>query len=662
MKISHITIENFRTFERFDEDLGRHNVIAGKNNTGKSNLLFAIHSFYNPKNLSQDDIRKDEKGNFVAKEFRIILVFDNLTDEEQKNNKKYFQNGKVKISLKGWINENGKFNLEHHGYIQAEKLIFPTDFNENLKTLLEERKSPKKADLLSFEGMSSILQEIKPSGRITNDDWDKIREIYVSKDASIRTELHEEESPEQYQGFIGARKANTTGECILVPAVKDPSDILQTGRKSSPVNQLIQFHLQGVVSEETQGIFDEFRQQIASERKEQVLTLEERFKEELQIWNTTAQINLKSFQISDAIPADFEVLFDDGTLTDLERKGTGLQRYIFFKFLKISHELRLGNMTSLILLFEEPEAHLHPQIQREIAGILKQLASAENMNYQTFISTHSPQFIDIRSLDEILLFNKPSGGCTESNRCGINLTDLKEQIKTILFFNPHVAEIFFAEKIVLIEGQSEEIVINHLVQNGKLDISNASIVNAKSKDNIPTFLEVFNALRIPYSILVDEDPFFLPFFTKQNPDAVKEKKKAYKKTKKIGEKTDETIGRLVVVSPDFDQFLGISKSQMKKHGKPTAAFRWMEDQTDPQKLNEVETLFKLLLNVEGLEHKISNIDGSEWKEKDESLVQIPTPDFASLKDRLKQVRRTHNKPISKLSSSQKQELQDIIAN
>jgi len=35
-------IKDFRSISQFDEEVGRHNIIVGKNSTGKSNLLWAI--------------------------------------------------------------------------------------------------------------------------------------------------------------------------------------------------------------------------------------------------------------------------------------------------------------------------------------------------------------------------------------------------------------------------------------------------------------------------------------------------------------------------------------------------------------------------------------------------------------------------------------------
>ena len=88
MKICHITLHNFRTLEYFDQEVGRHNTLVGQNNSGKSNLLWAISCFYNSDQLSSEDIRKDEHGNIVDDNFTICLTYDELNDEEKRLNQK----------------------------------------------------------------------------------------------------------------------------------------------------------------------------------------------------------------------------------------------------------------------------------------------------------------------------------------------------------------------------------------------------------------------------------------------------------------------------------------------------------------------------------------------------------------------------------------------
>ena len=112
MKICHIELKNFSTFKHIKIDMSKYNVIVGKNNTGKSNLLRGINCFYNPKLLKVDDITKDSNGNRISNELEIILTFDNLNNDEINNNNKYYFNNKMKIRLKFWINKENKPNFE----------------------------------------------------------------------------------------------------------------------------------------------------------------------------------------------------------------------------------------------------------------------------------------------------------------------------------------------------------------------------------------------------------------------------------------------------------------------------------------------------------------------------------------------------------------------
>lgn len=215
---------------------------------------------------------------------------------------------------------------------------------------------------------------------------------------------------------------------------------------------------------------------------------------------------------------------------------------------------------------------------------------------------------------------------------------------------------------MLIEGPSEEIISNILIQKGKLDVTNVSIIKAESKDNIPLFIKVFNALKIPYTVLIDEDPYFLPNYTKTNPSSIEGKRRSYKTTLKIANSVDESLGKIIVVSPDFDEFLGVSKTQRDKLGKPTAVYNKYKEleQRNDGIIKDVEDLFNLLVNPQDLNHKISNPDGSEWEYQDNGSVAVPEASFNDLKEGVKQKIKTYKKVYEQLSSDEIEELKNMF--
>jgi len=659
MKICHILIENFRSLDNFDEDVGKHNIIIGKNNTGKSNLLWAIYYFYNPKKLSVDDFRKHQEEEEVSeKKLYVTLTYDNLTEMEQKKNNMYIFDGKIKVRLNAWIDDDGKINHEHHGYIREDTLSYPSDFDPDLKTVLENDK-PKRSDFDIDLELKNIMERFVPSGSVKKDDTIKIKDAYISNHSEIEKRITEVLSDTLYHGFKGPHDANDLGECCFIPAIKDPKEDLLTTKKTTPVSQMLRTILSDIEGEDIKENFREIQSQVKNVRRTNVKDLKERFNEELELFTTSVEIKLQDVEICDAFPLNIDIIFDDGIPTPLSNKGTGLQRYVLFKFIKIKNEYNLGQNISYIFLFEEPEAHLHPQFQREIAKILKDLS--ENPNYQTFLTSHSPQFIDLLNLDYVFIFNKEKE-CTKPNKCELHLSDIKEEIKTLLLFDPNVKEIFFSEKIVLLEGSSEEIISNILIQKGNLDVTDVSIIKAESKNNIPRFIKVLNSLKIPYTILIDEDPYFIPNYTKTNPSSIKGKKEAYKLTEKIAKIVDESLGKIVVISPDLDGFLGLSKSQINKLGKPTAVFHKyneLEEKKD-EIAKKIEDIFNLLVNPQNLNYKISNPYGSEWEYKEDNSVNVPEATFDDFKEVVKNKIKIHKGIHEKLSSEQIEELKNMF--
>lgn len=127
-----------------------------------------------------------------------------------------------------------------------------------------------------------------------------------------------------------------------------------------------------------------------------------------------------------------EIHVDDGTSTDLEFKGDGMQSLAALSLIRhYSEEGARGR--ELILAVEEPEAHLHPGAVHELAAVLR--ATAEKQ--QIVISTHSPLLVNRFDVGSNLIVQQTRARAARSVRelreaLGVRTSDNLEHADVIL--------------------------------------------------------------------------------------------------------------------------------------------------------------------------------------------------------------------------------------
>lgn len=204
---------------------------------------------------------------------------------------------------------------------------------------------------------------------------------------------------------------------------------------------------------------------------------------------------------------------EDGETRAFEELGTGQQQILALSFAHAYAKSFLGQ--GLIFIIDEPEAHLHPLAQKWLAKKMFQMASD---GLQIVITTHSPFFINLDYLEGIYLVKKNE----QTDVFNLDVSKLARYCRStgaiqaseesiIPFYSahskPHILNGFFANKIVLVEGETEEFALPIYLEVNGLDTlkEGIAIIGVSGKGNLAKWWRLFSCYGIPTFVCFDND-------------------------------------------------------------------------------------------------------------------------------------------------------------
>ncbi|MGO4700453.1 ATP-dependent nuclease [Dyella sp. 2RAB6] len=193
---------------------------------------------------------------------------------------------------------------------------------------------------------------------------------------------------------------------------------------------------------------------------------------------------------------------------DIEQNGLGFNNLIYMAVV-LSELAKNPESCYRGLIVEEPEAHLHPQLQAVLLQYLESIKAVEGEKpVQLFVTSHSPNFASIANLDSLVcLIDTGTSVETFFPRNVAFKKGKREKLERYLDVTR--AELFFARRVIFVEGAAELMMVSALAKRIGYDLRQhgVSLISVEGL-NFDSFLPLFGdkALKIPVAVLTDADP------------------------------------------------------------------------------------------------------------------------------------------------------------
>lgn len=465
MRISFLKVQNYRSIQSLEVKIPQICVLVGPNNSGKSNILRAIKRVLEKNWLTVDSFKEEDVyGRQSAEDIQISVRLDPPV-----------------------LYEKNRHQVEIHGlgYRWSRYKIGPHKGNRRLEHIIQDRNAepPRMPEKPLKAG---VKPNMVPMFEVPSEVQGQIPLIYIGTNRSLKEHLPGAKNSLLGQLLSGIDEELRSGVEKLTVRDHEGNDLEDTRLN----------HFNALMGRAMDALRNDNFKALETTIKKHVL-------EHLGM-DPDADVEKLDFHFEPFDTMDFFKMLDlrvkdeSGFSISASELGEGLQNAMVLAILRAFESTQ---KKGAILLIEEPEMFLHPQMQRSLYKTLREIGK----NNQVIYTTHSPHFVSIPEFDEVLIVRKGPNG-TEVAVSDLTLDDPRRE-KFRKELDPERNEFFFARRVLFVEGDTEKLALPEFAAKRNLDLDKAgvTIVEVGGKKSLKGLAEVAISFGIPTGILFDRD-------------------------------------------------------------------------------------------------------------------------------------------------------------
>jgi predicted ATP-dependent endonuclease of OLD family len=508
VQIKRARIQNFRCLQDVEIAFDLVTTFIGPNGVGKSTVLRALDWFFNGGVLTEDDVLSGAGRRWI----QVEVEFGDLTETDRAALGKYAPGTRDTVTV--WRTWEGGADK-----MTGKALAFGP---------FEEIRSVQGA--AARKGMYNELRAARPGlGLPAWTNAGAAEGVMSGWEHEHPDQLHESEvSGTHFFGFAGQGLMSGLFDYVLVTADLRASEEAQDS-KTSLLGRILERTVDRAAADsELQELSARFLQEQDAIRGEhlgpQLEEVSRRLSDAVAAFTPGRSVKISTVN-TDPRPhrVQFSVsILDHLTETRVDRQGHGFQRALLIAALKLlaDHGAAAGQQGVICLAIEEPELFQHPVQARAFASVLRRLAEDERQQIQVTYATHSPFFLEAAHFPQVRRVSREagSGGAPPVSLLRVTPEQLTRRLDG--FIGPvdvqrrmgslcieKLPEALFAEAVVLVEGTTEQAIIEGSAERDgtPLAIDGVVVVAVGGKGGFLLPHAILTLLGIPCYVIFDGD-------------------------------------------------------------------------------------------------------------------------------------------------------------